>query len=179
MKKQRDRFNSYSLVINPEGAQEHDWVELSKDTKLYLETMLALGFPTPKELTDKLATFRGVAQRSSDPKKVRFCSFTDYFGQLEKGEINMKPHYNLIVRLNVKIYVSVLLRELSQHLYQQDNSYAIQIKPTLDSTALYNYCGKEDTRLILENSPYYPSRVDSRYKQFDSMMGEYPDMEKY
>jgi len=179
MKKNRtERYNSFSVVINPEGGQDYDWEQLSKENNQYLESMRILNFINPKDLGQKLNNFSGIAQNSKDPKKVRLFRILSFLGQLEKGSDNQKPHYNLILNLNVKIRSITLVQELSKLIYGKENSQAIQVEPTHNENSLSTYCVKEKTRLSFLNTEYYPPQVDFRINQFLEMIDQHQDLLK-
>lgn len=173
-----ERYNSFSVVINPEGAQDYDWEQLSKDNNKYIESMRILNFINPKDLGNKLNNFSGIAQNSKDPKKVRLFRIISFIGQLEKGSDNKKPHYNLILNLNVKVRSITLVQELSKLIYSKENSKAINVEPTHNENSLSAYCTKKDTRLSLLNTDYYPPQVDYRINQFQEMIDQHQDLSK-
>lgn len=165
--------------MNPPLGQDFDWVELSNDKSAYLNKMKELNFITAKKLGSLLYDFEGISQNSEDQKNIRRFKIVEFFGQLEMGSENKKPHYNLLLRSNIKILSSTLVRELSKLLYNSDNCKSINVEPSHDTSSLISYCTKEETRLTLENTDYYPPSVDYRVALFLDALHENSDLLKY
>ena len=99
-------------------------------------------------------------------------------GQLEQGDKNDRPHYNLIVRTTSQVRCSALARELSLLFFEVKNDKSIQVDPAYDRDALDIYCSKKNTRLELKGTDYYPPFVDSKDYKFDRVMDEDLDVKK-
>ena len=129
--------------------------------------MVELKFPTPMELGIFFKNFEGIAQNSNvDKSRVRRFRFERFIGQLEKGLNNERPHYNLSVMTSCKVLPSTVVRELSLALYDVKNCNSISVEPTHDVNLLEKYCLKDETRLILPGTIYYPPLVDVRVSEF-------------
>lgn len=176
--KRNERFSEFSVVLNIRGGQDVDWLELSKDKNQYVSKMVSLNFVTPGDLSLLLQNFEGISQNSVIKKNVRRFKIIEYIGQLEEGSENKKPHYNLVIKTNIKILVSSLVRELSKALYNVENCKSINVEPCEDYSALVSYCTKEDTRLVLENTIYYAPYVDYRVGLFLQSLNENVDLLK-
>lgn len=177
--KKNERFYSFSVVLNPSGGQSVDWTKLSLDDSSYYNKMLELDFITPLSLSKLLYNYEGISQNSKDPKNIRRYKIVKFIGQLEKGSENKKPHYNLIITVDVKILSSALVKGLSQLLSNKNICNSISVEPAHVSSCLTSYCTKEDTRLLLEGTPYYPPAVDYRVSSFLEALHENKDLSKY
>lgn len=167
--KKNERFSNYSIVLNVPNSSEIDW-----DTMTGQQMALAMAtchFPNQSTLATKLTKFVGVAQNSNKSKSaVRRFTISEFAGQLEKGTINGRPHYNLAVKTSSKVLPSVLLRELSMHLYDRSNCPSINVQPSVEHDALKAYCWKADTRLELPSTEYYPPAVTQTSSDFNSRL---------
>lgn len=179
LKKLNQRFYDFSVVLNPRGGEEIDWKSLSENMDLYLFEMKRINFLTPKELSSVLSNFEGISQNSKRKEKIRYFRISEFRGQLEMGSENCKPHYNLAIRVSIKILASSLVRELSKVLYQVENCKSINVEVAHDYKALVEYCRKEETRLDLTGSEYYPPFLDYRLDLFLSALAENSDLAKF
>lgn len=178
IKKVNERFYNFSVVIHPRGGEKLDWVFFSKDMDEYAEKIKSLKFVTPSDLSVLLLNLNGISQNSKDESKVRRFKLVEYIGQLEKGSVNCKPHYNLAIKTNVKILCSSLVRELSKCIYGIENCKSINVEPAHDYESLVNYCTKSETRLELKGTCYDPPHVDFRMSLFLEALEENQDLVK-
>ena len=177
-KKVNERFRYFSIVLNVAGGENINWGCLGR--KEMADKMTELNFPTPLDLAVALRDFEGIAQNSNvDKSRVRRFKFERFIGQLEKGEQNNRPHYNLSVKTSSKVLVSAVVRELSLVLYSVKNCNSINVEPTHDVDLLDKYCLKEETRLLLESTDYYPASVDVRVSDFIKALEEDEELKKF
>ena len=142
--------------------------------------MEELKFPTPVTLSTFMKNFEGVAQNSNvDKSRVRRFRFEKFTGQLEKGLVNGRPHYNLSVKTSSKVLNSAVVRELSLALYGVKNCKSINVEPTHDVDSLDQYCLKPETRLVLPATGYYPPSVDVRVSEFLQVLEEDEELKKF
>ena len=104
--------------------------------------------------------------------------FESFKGQLEKGLKSNRPHYNLCVKISSKVLSSTVVRELSLALYNVKNCYSINVEPAHDIKSLEKYCLKDETRLILPGTIYYPPSVDIRISEFFEALEEDEELKK-
>lgn len=144
------------------------------------DKMTELNFPTPLNLAVSLKDFEGIGQNSNiDKSRVRRFRFERFIRQLEKGEQNNRPHYNLSVKTSSKVLVSMVIRELSLFLYDVKNCKSISVEPTHGADSLDKYCLEEETRLLLESTDYYPPLVDVRVSDFIKALEEDKELKKF
>jgi len=176
--KKNQRFYEFSVVLNPVRGQEIDWKLYSDDEKGYMAQLNKINFISPSELASILTEFKGISQNSTDKKKIRHFTISEFRGQLERGSENCKPHYNLAIKTSVKVLASSLVRELSQTLYGVNNDKSVNVEPAHDFDSLVKYSTKNETRLELLGSKYYPPYVDSSVSQFIIALQQNPDLAK-
>ena len=177
-KKVNERFQYFSIVINVREDKKINWSSLEKDELVY--NMKELKFLTPMDLAIFLKNFKGIAQNSNvDKSRIRRFVFESFKGQLEKGLKSNRPHYNLCVKTSSKILSSTVVRELSLALYNVKNCYSINVEPAHDIKSLEEYCLKDETRLMLPGTIYYPPSVDIRISEFFEALGEDEELKKY
>ena len=178
MKLVNERFKYFSIVLNVAGGEEINWGLLTKEEMV--NEMIRLHFPTPLGLSAFLRNFEGIAQNSNiDKSRIRRFRFEKFIGQLEKGEENNRPHYNLSIKTSSKVLPSAVVRELSLALYNIKNCKSINVEPTHDVELLDKYCLKEETRLLLESTDYYPPLVDARVSEFIEALEEDEELKKF
>ena len=174
--KEQKRFYWFSVVLNVKGGQKVNWKKLNQE-KIY-DQLLKLNFQTPETLRQLLMENKFVSNYSADVKKIRYFNIEELKGQLEQGTENNRPHYNLIIRTTQKIRCSALARELSLLFCKVKHDPSIQVDPAHNRDALEDYCSKEETRLNLKYTEYYPPFVDSKDFNFDKEKGSDLDMKK-
>ena len=178
IKQINERFKYFSIILNVSGGENIDWSCLGR--KEMADKMTELNFPTPLGLAVSLRDFEGIAQNSNiDKSRVRRFKFERFIGQLEKGEQNNRPHYNLSVKTSSKVLVSTVVRELSLFLYGLKNCKSVSVEPTHDVDLLDKYCLKEETRLLLESTDYYPPLVDVTVSDFIKALEEDEELKKF
>lgn len=177
--KTKDRFKHFSVVLNVRGGESINWQEL--DTEEYANKMTELDFITPLELAQRIGEFSGIYQNNSkDPAKARKFKFEGFKGQLEKGSTNARPHYNLVVTTSASMPSSTLARELTRMLFDIPGiDGSVNVAPAYSLSDLTDYCLKEETRLELRNTSYYPPRVDINISTFDKIIKEDEELKKY
>lgn len=142
--------------------------------------MAELSFITPLELSAFLKNFEGISQNSNvDKSRIRRFSFKRFLDQLEKGLNNGCPHYNLSVKTSPKVLRSTIIRELSLALYDIKNCKSINVEPTHDVELLNRYCVKQETRLLLESTDYYPPLVNVHVSDFIKALEEDEELKKF
>ena len=173
-----ERFRYFSIVLNVAGGEEINWATLTKEEMV--NEMTRLNFPTPLGLSVLLRDFEGISQNSNIAKsRIRRFRFEKFIGQLERGEKNNRPHYNLSLKTSSKVLGSAVVRELSLALYNVKNCKSINVEPTHDVESLDKYCLKEETRLLLESTDYYPPLVDARVSEFIEALEEDEELKKF
>ena len=178
IKQVNERFKYFSIVLNVSGGENIDWSCLGR--KEMADKMTELNFPTPLGLAVSLRDFEGIAQNSNvDKSRIRRFKFERFRGQLEKGLNNERPHYNLSVKTSSKVLSSAIVRELSLTLYDIKNCNSISVEPTHDVESLDKYCLKEETRLLLPSTEYYPPMVDIRLTEFIEALEEDKELKKF
>lgn len=178
IKRVNERFKYFSIVLNVPGGENIDWSCLGQ--KQMADKMAELNFPTPLDLAVSLRDFEEIAQNSNiDKSRVRRFKFKRFIGQLEKGEQNNRPHYNLSVKTSSKVLVSTVVRELSLFLYSLKNCKSISVEPTHDAELLDKYCLMEETRLLLESTDYYPPLVNVHVSDFIKALEENEELKKF
>lgn len=174
--KEQKRFCWFSVVLNVKGGEKIDWKKLNFE-EIDLK-LLKLEFPTPKTLRQLLLKDKLIYTSSADQKKIRYFEIEELKGQLEEGTENNRPHYNLILRTSCQIRCSDLVRELSLLFFKVRKDNSIQVDPAHNPEMLSMYCSKENTRLNLEGTEYYPPFVNSNDFIFDQEMENDSDMRK-
>ena len=177
-KKNNERFQYFSIVLNVRGGEKIDWQLLSKNEMV--DKMVELGFLTPLKLASFMKNFEGISQNSNvDKSRIRRFKFERFRGQLEKGLNSERPHYNLSVKTSSKVLSSAIVRELSLALYDIKNCKSVSVEPTHDVESLDKYCLKEETRLLLPSTEYYPPMVDIRLSEFIEALEEDEELKKF
>lgn len=174
--KEQKRFYWFSVVLNVKDGQNVKWKRLSFE-KIH-DQLLKYKFPTPQTLRQLLMDNQFVSSYSADEKKIRYFQIDKLEGQLEQGTENGRPHYNLILRTTSQVRCSALARELSLVLLKVKNNKSIQVDPAHNPDALDIYCSKENSRLDLVGTNYYPARVDSKDYKFDKEREDDQDLDK-
>ena len=78
-----------------------------------------------------------------------------------------------------RVLVSTVVRELSFFLYNLKNCKSVSVEPTHDVDLLDKYCLKEETRLLLESTDYYPPLVDVGVSDFIKALEEDEELKKF
>lgn len=64
-------------------------------------------------------------------------------------------------------------------LYNVKNGYSINVEPAHDIKSLEEYCLKNETRLIVPGTIYYPPSVNIRISEFFEAVKEDEELKKY
>ena len=78
-----------------------------------------------------------------------------------------------------KVLPSTVVHELSLALYDVKNCNSISVEPTHDVNLLEKYCLKDETKLILPGTIYYPPLVDVRVSEFIEALEEDKELKKF
>ena len=114
-----------------------------------------------------------------DKSRIRGFKFERFIKQIGKGAKISRPHYNLSVKTSSKVLVSAVVRELSLALYNLKNFKSISVETIQDVKLLDKYCLKEETRLLLESTDYYPPIVDVPVSEFIQALEEDKELKKF
>jgi hypothetical protein len=172
------RYSCFAIVLNVPVGESLDWTMLS-DLEAH-DKLLDLKFISPRGLEKFFLKSKFVYTSSLDGRRIRYFSIPEFVGQLERGVKNKRPHYNLLVRTSCKVRSRDLVRELSKALYggvRRHDSISVDVSHNED--ALKDYCLKEESRLVLEGTDYYPPLVDSRQSEFQEFLIQVPSALKY
>lgn len=177
-KKINERFQYFSIVLNIRGGENIDWQLMLE--KEMVDKMIELNFLNPLNLAIFMKNFEGISQNSNvDKSRIRRFKFEKFRGQLEKGLNSGRPHYNLSVKTSSKVLSSTIVRELSLALYDIKSCNSVSVEPTHDVESLDKYCSKEETRLLLPLTEYYPPMVDIRLSEFIEALEEDKELKKF
>ena len=176
------KFKYFGIVIHPKGCENYNWKNLSTDKITIL--LRELGFPTPKDvgITMNNLSVRG-DKRSS--KQLTEQSESNYyygrveqmFGQLELGEKNNRPHYQLWVSMRPQVPKTAMLRELSRKFYNEDKSNSISVLVlSKNNDEMIEYCRKEARANL--NDEYSHVEINGAYCEYQKYLEENEDAKK-
>ena len=173
------KFKYFGVVIHPKGAENYDWKKLSKDEITIL--LRKLSFPTPKEVGVTLSNLlvRGDKKASSDQSQSDYYygKVEQMFGQLELGEKNNHPHYQLWVSMKPQVPRTGMLKELSKKFYNEEKSNSISVLIlSKDNDQMIEYCQKE-LRANLKDE-YTHVQINNSFSEYQKYLEENPDAKK-
>ena len=176
------KFKYFGVVIHPRGAEKYDWKNLSKEKISSL--LRELSFPTPKEvgviLTSLLVRGDKKSKRlwsnETDPEYY-YGKVEQMFGQLELGEKNNRPHYQLWVSMKPQVPRTGMIKELSKKFYNEEKSTSISVLTlSKDNDRMIEYCQKE-SRANLKDE-YSHVQIDKTFSEYQKYLEENPEAKK-
>ena len=176
------KFKYFGVVIHPEGGENYDWVNMSKDEIPAI--LRELSFPTPKGVGITLSNL--LVRGDKKPKRswsietapeYYYGKVDQIFGQLEVGETNNRPHYQLWVSMKPQVPRTGMIKELSKKFYNKDNSSCISVLTlSVDNDRMIEYCQKE-SRANLKGE-YEHVQIDNSFSEYQKYLEENPDAKK-
>ena len=119
--------------------------------------MRELNFITQPLLENLLLNFKFYAREESKTKS----HLVDFRGQLERGEINHRPHRQLYLNTSGGVSTTQLLTFLSKEIIGEEKHPSIQLERVDDVGATLEYVTKPE-RLELKDSDWWPGIIDFR-----------------
>jgi len=114
-----------------------------------LKRMRELNFITQPLLENLLLNFKFYAREENKTK----CHLVDFRGQLERGEINRRAHWQLYLNTSAGVSTTRLLTFLSKEIMGEEKYLSIQLKRVNDVGATLEYVTKPE-RLELKDSDW-------------------------
>ena len=176
------KFKYFGVVIHPKGCENYDWKNLSKNEITIL--LRELSFPTSKEvgiIMDSLSVRgdkKSSKQLTSESRlNYYYGKVEQMFGQLELGEKNNRPHYQLWVSMKPQVPKTSMLRELSKKFYNEERSDSISVLIlSKNNEEMIKYCRKE-LRANL-NDKYSHVEINTAYCEYQKYLEENEDAKK-
>lgn len=173
------KFKYFGVVIYPKGAENYNWKNLSKDEMVIL--LRKLSFPTPKEVG---LTLTNLSVRG-DKKPKRSClneTIPEYyfgkleqvFGQLELGDKNNRPHYQIWVSMKPQVPRTGMIKELSKKFC---SSFISVLTLSLDNSQMIEYCQKESRADL--NDEYSHVQINNSFSEYQKYLEDNPDSKKW
>lgn len=176
------KFKYFGIVIHPKGCENYNWKNLSKDKITIL--LRELGFPTPKDVGITMNNLSVRGDKKSSKQLTEQTELNYYyggveqmFGQLELGEKNNRPHYQLWVSMRPQVPKTAMLRELSRKFYNEDKSNSISVLVlSKNNDEMIEYCRKESRANL--NDEYSHVEINGAYCEYQKYLEENEDAKK-
>lgn len=155
------RYNHFQVVINLYDPDIPDFVDISNEDLIPI--MQKMNFVSQRSL-EKILLDANFSSRDTG-----FTNFSEFQGQLERGSISRRPHWQLFLKTRLKTTASKVRLYLSQQIYDCDNHSSISVDTMNNPEETISYVSKPG-RLILESSVWYPGVISRRIAEANRLL---------
>lgn len=174
------RFSKFGMTIHPQGGENIDWLNLSKDE--ISAKLKELNFIKPIDLIRLLLEARFYREtktnKETGQKEDYFSEVKNVGGQLELGLTNNRPHYQLWMELSSKATKTKVLKYFSEKIYQVERSPAISVIVLTEEIGSYQaYCIKENRANL--TGDYEHISIDKKLGELEKYLEDNPEAKKF